>query len=239
MPARVDGDGIHMTRMTALAAAAAVALASPALADWGQSPATMGFTAPGQTGSVLCPAGGTPGSLWGVGVYTSDSSVCAAAAHMGLIAQGSGGTVGFQTVPGQTAYAGAAQNGITSMSYGSWGLGFVVTSASASAPMAAGPIPIGWDTSLDATGQAGMVGATLQLICPPGQAGTAAVWGSDVYTSDSAICLAAQHRGVIAPMVGGLVQVLVLGRQEIFAGSMRGGVSSSDYGPWDRSFQFR
>ena len=228
-----------MKRTIAAAALAALSLAGPALADWGQSPLAMGFSAPGQTCSVACPAGGTPGSIWGVGSYTSDSSICTAAVHMGLITPAAGGTVTFQTVPGQPAYPAATQNGVASMTYGSWSLSFVVTGATAAAPVPMGPMQIGWDTSLDATGQGGAVGATLQFVCPPGQPGLGAVWGTDLYTSDSAICMAAQHRGVIAPGAGGLVQVLVLGRQDAFAGSVRGGISSSDYGAWDRSFLFR
>ncbi|NKX44693.1 LCCL domain-containing protein [Roseicyclus persicicus] len=228
-----------MTRTLAAAALAAVSLAGPALADWAQSPITMGFTAPGQAGSVACPAGGSPGPIWGVGAYTSDSSICSAAVHMGLITPAAGGTVTFQTLPGQPSYPGATQNGVSSMTYGAWSLSFMVTGASAAAPVPAGPMPIGWDTSLDATGQAGAVGATLAFLCPPGQPGAAGVWGTDLYTSDSAICMAAQHRGVIAPGAGGVVQVLVLGRQDAFAGSARGGIASSDYGAWDRSFLFR
>jgi hypothetical protein len=229
-----------MKRSIAAAALAAVTLASPALADWGQSAVSLGFSAPGQTGSVACPAGGTPGAIWGVGSYTSDSSICTAAMHMGLITPAAGGTVTFQTVPGQPSYPGSMQNGVSSMTYGSWSLSFVVTGATAGgAPVPAGPMQIGWDTSLDATGQGGSVGATLQFVCPPGQPGMGAVWGTDLYTSDSAICMAAQHRGVIAPGAGGLVQVLVLGRQQAFVGSARGGITSSDYGPWDRSYLFR
>jgi hypothetical protein len=77
----------------------------------------------GQNGlrvTVQCPPGGTPYSVWGVGTYTDDSSICTAGVHHGLITFESGGTVEIEIAPGQQSYEGSTANGVTSSSYPAW-----------------------------------------------------------------------------------------------------------------------
>ncbi len=57
------------------------------------------------------------GYLWGTNTYTDDSNVCAAAKHAGLAIPGN---VTYTIRPGQSSYAGSAQNDITSLGYASW-----------------------------------------------------------------------------------------------------------------------
>jgi hypothetical protein len=74
----------------------------------------------GMTGAPIpfvCPPDGTAGSVWGTGTYTDDSSICTAAVHAGKITLVDGGTVYVEIRPGQDAYVGSTQNGITSSSY--------------------------------------------------------------------------------------------------------------------------
>ena len=75
--------------------------------------------------SVICDPDGSPGSVWGTGTYTDDSSICTAAVHAGLIDLADGGAVTFQLVDGLDAYEGSTANGITSQSYGTWSGSFV------------------------------------------------------------------------------------------------------------------
>lgn len=63
------------------------------------------------------------GSVWGSDVYTSDSSICRAARHAGII-PAEGGTVQVIPAPGMPSYAGTTANGVTSLSYGAWGASF-------------------------------------------------------------------------------------------------------------------
>jgi len=63
------------------------------------------------------------------------------------------------------------------------------------------------------------------------------VWGTDVYTDDSALCHAALHAGAI-PQSGGVVRVRVVGGRSSYAGSTRNGISTRDYGDWERSIVF-
>lgn len=218
------------------AVAACFALAGPASADWNANPITLGANDPGATGQVECAANGTFGSVWGTGTYTSDSSVCTAAVHYGWIAHGDGGVVSFRQVPGLDAYSGSAQNGVTTSDYGSWNSSFQITSAS---PIASGVRQIAWGDNADTLGVAGSVGEYFTFACPPGSVGGGSVWGTDVYTSDSAICAAATHRGHISAASGGIVTIVVLGSQPSYTGSNRNGVGSSNYPEWPRSYIFQ
>ena len=71
-----------------------------------------------------CPSGGQAGTVWGTDIYTDDSSVCTAAVHAGLIDLASGGDVTIVMLPGRDSYAPSTRNGITSVSWGSWGSSF-------------------------------------------------------------------------------------------------------------------
>jgi LCCL domain-containing protein len=76
-----------------------------------------------------CPGKGTPGLVWGTGVYTSDSSICTAAVLAGLITVAGGATVTVELRPGQSSYKGSTGHGITSMSYGRWAGSYVLAAA--------------------------------------------------------------------------------------------------------------
>ena len=64
------------------------------------------------------------------------------------------------------------------------------------------------------------------------------VWGTDVYTNDSRICVAAVHAGKITVAVGGRVTLEILPGKPSYVGSTRYGVGSSSYGAWTCSYQF-
>jgi hypothetical protein len=64
------------------------------------------------------------------------------------------------------------------------------------------------------------------------------VWGTDIYTLDSTLALAAVHAGVLKPGQTGVVRVKIVGPQVLFTGSTRHGVTSMGYGPYNGAFQF-
>jgi hypothetical protein len=70
-----------------------------------------------------------------------------------------------------------------------------------------------------------------RVTAPPAGLG-GAVYGTDVYTVDSMLALAAVHAGVLRPGQTGVVRVTVLGQQAGFQGSARNGVVSSAYGAY-------
>lgn len=65
--------------------------------------------------------------------------------------------------------------------------------------------------------------------------GTGAVWGTNFYTADSNVCIAAAHAGVIGAG-GGQILVTPGGRHENYPGSTQNGISTSTWGAYDRSF---
>ncbi len=58
--------------------------------------------------------------IWGTDIYTDDSYLAAAAVHAGVLEDGETGIVEVTILPGEEAYTGSEQNGITSLDYGSW-----------------------------------------------------------------------------------------------------------------------
>src|SRR5262245_44495238 len=72
-----------------------------------------------------CPPAGTASSLWGTDTYTSDSSICTAAAHAGRITVAGGGAVTIEIAAGATSYTGSLRNGITSSSWGAYTCSFI------------------------------------------------------------------------------------------------------------------
>ena len=78
----------------------------------------------GSTFRILCPPNGSVGSIWGTNIYTTDSHLCTAAVHAGLITVREGGEVVIRFTPGQGSYAASNRNGVSSHSYGSWGSSF-------------------------------------------------------------------------------------------------------------------
>ncbi|MBI1916079.1 MAG: hypothetical protein HYS12_15300 [Planctomycetes bacterium] len=63
------------------------------------------------------------------------------------------------------------------------------------------------------------------------------VWGTDIYTDDSPIAMAAVHAGVLKVGEKAVVKVTILPGQGSYSGSMRNGISTSDYGPWQGSYK--
>lgn len=64
------------------------------------------------------------------------------------------------------------------------------------------------------------------------------VWGTGVYTDDSNLCQAAIHAGVIEAGEGGVVEVIFTEGRDSYMGSEQNGVSSNNWGAWERSFTF-
>ena len=67
--------------------------------------------------------------------------------------------------------------------------------------------------------------------------GSGSLWGTDVYTDDSTLGLAAVHAGVVSVGQTKNVVVTVLAGQSSYSGTSRNGVTSSGYGAWQGSFR--
>lgn len=183
---------------------------------------------PGVVLGCNCPPAGAPGTVWGSGPYTSDSSLCTAARHAGVVGTG-GGIVWATTSAGLSNYNGSSRFGITSRNYGSYGSSTTFLNApagiSAAPQLAACPVNMqGQSTSIS-------------CYCDPSAISSGSVWGTGIYTNDSKICRAALHAGMLNA-AGGPVTVQPLSDAGSYQGSIQNGVSSSDYGAWRGAFTF-
>lgn len=70
--------------------------------------------------------GDDQGPLWGVDVYTGDSSLAVAAVHAGAVRLGETGVVKVTLVTPLQNYAGATRNGVTSHEFGRYGSAYRV-----------------------------------------------------------------------------------------------------------------
>jgi hypothetical protein len=77
-------------------------------------------------------------------------------------------------------------------------------------------------------GLSGQVGKTFYFRVTGVGAG-AGVWGTDVYTTDSALAVAAVHAGVLRPGQAGVVKVIIVGPHPAFMASTRNGITSNGY----------
>lgn len=66
---------------------------------------------------------------------------------------------------------------------------------------------------------------------------TAPIWGTDVYTTDSALATVAVHAGVLKAGQTGVVRVKIVAPLQQFAGSNKNGVTSSPWGAYPGAYQ--
>jgi hypothetical protein len=187
----------------------------------------------GQNGFQLecyCPSTTTGiGTVWGTATYTDDSSLCRAAVHAGAITL-NGGSIVATVGPGQSSYVGSVSNGVTSFSYGSWAGSYSVSAGSAGECVTLCPGNL--------TSFRGRNGTEVTCHCSSSATASGNVWGTDMYTDDSALCRAAVHAGVI-PLAGGIIHAVIAGGVSSYSGSTRNGVTSLSYGSWVGSYYFQ
>ena len=171
-----------------------------------------------------CPANAAASSVWGSGPYTSDSDICTAARHSGVVGV-EGGVVRLLERPGQDSYDSSSSNGVQTSSWGSYGQSYTFVGAmplhNTDLPVCA-TIPSGVDE--------------YQCHCPQNPS-MGSVWGNGPYTADSNICAAATHNGVIDAQ-GGDVTVLRVRGLPGYQGSESFGVTTGDWGNYAESIIF-
>jgi len=83
----------------------------------------------------------------------------------------------------------------------------------------------------------GQTGKVLRVVVTGNnQAGT--VWGTDIYTDDSAISAAVVHAGLLKHGETGVVKIVVVEGQGSYTGQARNGVQSNNYNAWGGSYKF-
>jgi hypothetical protein len=180
--------------------------------------------------TFVCPAGDGRASVYGTDVYTAESGVCAAAIHAGVLALGQPGAVTIVFGAGAESFRGSERNGVTTRSYGRWPQSYTFARDAA-------PGRISWRTAWNQM-PAEFAGPLL-LECPPGGSVDGAVWGTDTYTRESVICVAAVHAGAITAEKGGLIEVRRARNTGEFAATERNGVRSQRYASYQDAFAVR
>ena len=64
------------------------------------------------------------------------------------------------------------------------------------------------------------------------------IYGNDIYTTDSPICVSALHRGLFARSIGGNVKFKIKGSQSFFLGAVRNGVTSNFFSSYPTTYVF-
>jgi hypothetical protein len=219
------------------AATAPIAFSDPAAAQ-PASPRECPAKLEGDRQTLVCHCSGeavSTGSVWGSDVYTDDSQLCRAARHAGAVG-GNGGTVRIDARPGQGSYAASTRNGVESSNWGGWARSIIAKRATAAdvTSLAYAPSMAICPETAEVLATAG---TTLTCRCPTEASSSGSVWGSGPYTTDSAVCRAALHSGLIGPR-GGTVTLRSSPGRSSYAGSEANGVSTGDWGSYPTSFEF-
>jgi hypothetical protein len=228
-----------------LAAAVTLAFAMGALVSLQLSgvAAAQGTTSPSECPELIgsadrlvcyCPPGAAEGGpVWGSEVFTADSQLCRAAQHAGSIS-GEGGLIRIDARPGQDKYLGSTRNGVASSDWASYDRSFVV----AGAEWPSGVTPPAGPYGCPSSGTS-LANGRQSLTCRCGAEAMSqgTVWGNETYTTDSAICRAALHAGLLGPD-GGLVSLRAAAGKPRYRGKTAHGVSSEDWASYPTSFEF-
>ena len=195
-------------------------------------------------GHAICfnVTGSSEGVIWGSNPYTDDSSLAAAAVHAGILQPGEQGIIEIDVEPALDTYPGSSQHGVTSQTWNSGG-GYVALrlsrvnlrgviplevwpnrpgGAKPSASRRVLPDPETMTDYVQSLGQSFMFRVT-------GSTG-GSIWGTDVYTNDSALATAAVHAGVLRAGETGIVKVTMLPALPQYHGSTNNGITSQ---PWE------
>jgi uncharacterized caspase-like protein len=164
------------------------------------------------------------GYVRGMDVYTSNSSLCRAALHAGAISKAGGGVT---VIPGagRKSYPGVTRNGVTSYNHEASEASFRFAALPASSDC-----PDNFGAFADSTER-------LPCTCSAEAAQRGYVRGMDVYASNSSICRAALHAGVITK-AGGPVTVIPDAGRKSYPGATRNGVTSYNEEASELSFRF-
>lgn len=191
----------------------------------------------GQRFSAVCPPRNIRDKnddLYGTDVYPSNNPICVAALHAGKITAADGGPFTLQVNPGAESYSGSSRNEVDSANLPGTARSFVFLDAAntAAADEVQAPyIPrVKWDMKFTKSGFAykKLRGQRFTFNCPAAPSGKLrGITGTDSYTLNAVICVAAVHAGKITKD-GGLVHIQMDEGKKKLVGSIRNEIESRD-----------
>ncbi|CAH2311369.1 Hypothetical predicted protein [Pelobates cultripes] len=194
-----------------------------------------------KSAELVCPEGCQDMNdiVWGTHIFTEDSSICRAAIHAGVLTN-QGGTIEIRKIPGLENYEESTKNGVKSFKHGTWSESFMfpksVSPSPDKSPESTGTVPISEEPTepisslppvkvLCSTGADEIEAESAEVECPANclDEDNGFVWGNQIYTDDSSVCLSAIHDGKLANEKGGRVRFLKLLGRENYEGSTKNG----------------
>lgn len=220
---RGSRSSLYVLLFGTLFASAQPSLAQPSLQiNAQQSPGAAGVDRQqvGKRYTFICPASdGRDARVYGTDVYTENSQICPAAIHAGVLQPGTAGVVSIILGSGSQSFEGTERNGVTSLSYGPAGYSYTFAADEA-------PATVTWRTTWNWNErQVVDVEAPIVVECPAGKP-DGVIYGDDVYTLSSPICVAAVHAGAISAEQGGVVAVMMASASSDASGGERFGITS-------------
>lgn len=182
------------------------------------------------TGEILYieVTGAVNGTIWGTDIYTDDSNLATATVHAGLLDPGETDIVVVTLLEGEESYSGSVFNGISSNDYGSWSGSYSVDLIYVDYELGVLPDPGNLTEYRAQTGDTFFFEVTGDT--------SGSIWGTDIYTDDSDLTVAAVHAGILEDGETGLVEVTICPGEESYEGSESNGILSMDYGSWSGSY---
>ncbi|XP_017296709.1 cysteine-rich secretory protein LCCL domain-containing 2 [Kryptolebias marmoratus] len=170
-----------------------------------------------------CPANclNKKAKVWGSGIYDTQSSICRAAIHAGII-DNNGGLVEVKRTDRTPFFVRSTKNGIESLSKYKPGNSFVLAKVEEYTADC-------YTTVAEICPFKRPSSHCPRIFCPPSCNSQPSYWspvfGNNVYEDSSSICKAAIHAGVVKTD-GGFVDVLPLERRKSYTGVLRNDIQS-------------
>jgi len=211
-----------------LAAFSHAPAAQNAIGLWAGQSASGLANEPNRRYRFVCTAVGEPSkNIWGTDEYADDSDICSAAIHAGVLQRNQVGMVTIVTGHGASSFQGSERNNVISLSY-------LNGDATYRFDTSTDPGLVSWTTTAERIPPG--FAEPVYVICPSAGPTDGLVWGSGPYHSNSSVCLAAAHAGVITLADGGPVAVTKLEGTQSFTADPRHGVDSRAWSPGDDAF---
>ena len=178
--------------------------------------------------------------VWGTDVYTAGTPVCVAAMHAGMISE-RGGETTVVLESARPAFRGSKRYGIESRDWGKDDASFRFDGPRVvqAAPEVRAPVVVDAGCTFEGNQIHGEPGSVHRVSCPPGCKENSWAYGTDTYSGNSRICLAAIHAGLSSDEGGGEFTLILGDARPAFRGSKRNGVESHDWGANPISFRLQ
>jgi hypothetical protein len=171
--------------------------------------------------------------IYGSFIYHPLSSICKAASHAGSLYDNQAGYIMIELTSGKKIFNGSiGHDGSSSATFAASPISFKTRVGTSPTKISCSDSP-----NKDPFSN-GNIGQKFVVICPKNCSSLKSqIFGSEVYTDTSSICISAIHSGVLNDL-GGEIEFLIDGPQSFYKGTKSYGIISSSEDSYIRSFKF-